>query len=181
VRRVQVGVETYMNTGTGELIDLPKFKIEGGDINFEKAWIWHLCDAYELVGNKSVEILNFLVEHRDNNNLVLISQRALADEVGVSTTTVSKIMKKLKSHDIISMPQQSVYRINPEMMWKGTHKARMQVLYEYKNEKAHEVTPTDEERLQALARRSELLMNEIAKIQKEMQELTNEEREAAAE
>lgn len=137
-RRVQVGYETYMNTETGELVDMPKFVIKGGDINFEKVWIWHLCDAYELVGNKAISVLNYFFQNRDQNNLVIGSQRKIANALGVSSTTVANITSKLKANDIISMPQQGVYRINPEVMWKGSHRSRMQVLYEYRSEKSDE-------------------------------------------
>lgn len=187
-RRVQVGYETYMNTETGELVEMPKFVIEGGDINFEKVWVWHLCEAYKLIGNKAVTVLNYLFQNRDQNNLIMGSQRKIASDLGISPTTVASIIAKLKSHNVISMPQSGLYRINPEMMWKGSHRARMQILYEYRQEKANEEPPTREEKLQALNNKAELLMQEVAKIQVEMNSLrevedisSDHETEAAAE
>lgn len=179
-RRVQVGYETFMNTETGELVEMPKFVIQGGDVNFEKVWVWHLCDAYELVGNKAVLVLNYLFENRNDDNMVIASQRKIADSSKVSLTTVAKIITKLKNNDILSMPQQGVYRINPEVMWKGSHNARMQVLYEYKNEKKSEEPRTRNQKMQSLKNRSDLLMREVAKIQREMQDLIASEIEEAA-
>lgn len=178
VRTVQVGTETFMNTQTGELVDMPRLLIKGGDINFEKVWIWHLCEAYELIGNKAVEVLNYLVEHRDQNNLVISTQRKIADDIGIGVATVTRVLTKLKGSNLISMPQQGVYRINPDMMWRGDHRARLQVLYEYRSEKAQElpdkaVEPNIEDKMIELNKRSEMLLKEVAKIHQEMRKLTS--------
>lgn len=138
LQRVQVGYETYMNTKTGEVLEMPKLAIKGGDINFQKAWIWHLCDAYKFIGNKSVDILNFLFQERDSSNLIIASHVEIANKTETSEATVNRVMKKLKDHNILTMPKKGVYRINPDIIWKGSHQGRMHVLVEYENEKRQE-------------------------------------------
>jgi len=181
-RKVQVGYETYMNTETGELVEMPKFVIKGGDINFEKVWIWHLCEAYELVGNKAIYVLNYFFQNRDQNNLVIGSQRKIADALGVSPTTVASITAKLKANNILSMPQQGVYRINPEVMWKGSHHSRMQILYEYRSEKSAEGPLSLEEQkveivneLSILGKRFNTLQRRLEKLERSQNDSQEEE------
>lgn len=180
-RRVQIGYETYMNTDTGELLEMPKFAIQGGDINFEKVWIWHLCEAYELIGNKAILVLNYLFEHRDQNNLVMATQRKMAETLNVSPTTVANIIVKLKTNNILSMPQQGVYRINPEVMWKGSHRQRMQILYEYRSEKSSEEPRSTEDMKAKLVRELGILGKRLNELQLKLEELEKSETDAAAE
>lgn len=149
-RKVQVGMERYENLETGEVIELPQFVIKGGDFNFEKAWIWHLASAYKLIGNKSVEILNFLFENKNSENQIVMTQRIISEKTKIGIATVNRVMRKLKKCNVITAPQSGVYRINPEIVFRGSHENRMRVLVEYRNEKAKDPLPLNEQKAQSL-------------------------------
>ena len=176
-RLVEIGEEEWMNTETGEIETMPKLGIVQGDINFEKTWIWHLCDAYGLIGNKSIKVLNYLFENRNQENLIIATQRLLADKLELSLSTVTRSLKVLKKKDIISMPQQGVYRINPNVMWKGNHNTRMRVLYEYRDEKKAEKQepPTKEQRKKWLTNQVNTYKQQMDKLLREIENLDSEE------
>lgn len=167
-RKVDIGSENLYNRDTGEITQVPKIVVESGDVNFEKIWLWHLCDAYQLIGNKSVDVLNHLIETRNSENIVLGSQRKLADMCGVSIATFSRVMSVLKEHKIVTMPQQGVYRLSPEMIWKGGHQGRMQVLIEYKNEIAKQPPVTREQERKRLERELKDVVSQLDELKQKM-------------
>lgn len=131
-RQVVVGHETYMNQKTGEVIECEVISVEDRDFNFDKVWAFWLAQTLDLIGNSKVQVLTFLMENRDRQNRVVSTQRKLAEDIGVSLTTVSKTLKALQEIDAIRSPQSGVYVINPEFIFKGRHDNRMRVLMEYK-------------------------------------------------
>jgi len=183
-RKVDIGSENLYNRETGEITQIPKIVVESGDVNFEKIWLWHLCDAYQLIGNKSVDVLNHLIETRNSENVVLGSQRKLAEMCGVSIATFSRVMSVLKENKIVTMPQQGVYRLSPEMIWKGGHHGRMQVLIEYKNEIAKQAPTTKEQERKRLEKELLGAVGKLDEIKQKMLILSqsgSEDEEAAAE
>lgn len=183
-RKVEVGRETLLDQQTGELVDIPAIVIRGGDVNFDKIWVWHLCDAYKLVGNKAIDVINYMIEVRNRDNLIIGSQRKLAEDIGVSVPTLARVIKILKKHKIVTMPQQGVYRLSPDMIWKGDHQKRMQVLFDYKNEAKEEVPLSKEQECERLRKKHRSASEELKNLEKQINLLEEEERlleDAAAE
>lgn len=165
-RKITLNQSTsLMDLTTGEVFESSNFIIEDCDFNFEKAWLFHLADIFNLIGNKSIQILSYFFENKNNDNLVFCTQRGLANNLDISTATVNTVMQELKDNNIISMVQQGVYRVNPDLIFKGGHKKRMNVLFQYKKEK-------EEERSQNLSE-IDTLSKEIEETQKRLNKLVN--------
>lgn len=138
-RKININQSTQlMNLSTGELIESSNFIIEDCDFNFEKAWVLHLADVFDLIGNKAIQILSYFFENKNGDNLVFCTQRGIANNLEISQMTVNTVIHDLKEANIISMPQQGVYRVNPDLIFKGGHKKRMNVLFQYNKEKQDE-------------------------------------------
>lgn len=135
---VELTNEEFVNIKTGEVVSASTFIMRNVDFNFDKIWLFHLAEAYDLIGGKSVEILNFLMENRNSENLTICTQRGISKSLEVSLDTVTRVMTKLKEKNVISMPQQGVYRINPDIIFKGSNDKRMRILLEYRKEKETE-------------------------------------------
>jgi hypothetical protein len=77
--------------------------------------------------------------------------------------TVNTVIQELKEANIISMSQQGVYRVNPDLIFKGGHKKRMNVLFQYKKEKEEEKheKPSEEE---ILTKEIEETQNRLKKL-----------------
>jgi len=116
---------------TGEVVDEYVFKIEERDANFHKLWLWHLAAALDLIGNQKIKILSHILENTRQDNIFIGSQQAIADATETATQTVTITMKMLMVADIIKMQQRGVYMINPDVIFRGDAKKRMNILYEY--------------------------------------------------
>ena len=62
-----------------------------------------------------------------------MTQRKIADRSGMSLATVNKTIKSLCSGEIpfLQKINSGAYRVNPDVMFKGSHNARMGVVFDY--------------------------------------------------
>ena len=166
-----IGEEKYINSQTGEVVDFQVIDIrEETDANFHKIWLSHILSAFDELGNQKLKVLTYLLENMNKENLIIGTQRALADKIGVSYQTLSLTLKILREGDIIAMPQSGVIRFNPNIIFKGYHKRRMNVLYKYSAERnANEDTETPQHK------EYREYQNERKKKYKELKNLTREE------
>lgn len=164
---IELSTDSFMNTKTGEIVTASTFTMRSVDFNFEKIWLFHLADAYDLIGGKSIEILNFLLKNRNSENLTICTQRGIANSLNISLDTVVRVMTKLKDKDVISMHQQGVYRINPDIIFKGSSDKRMRILFEYRKEKESEKISEN----QPLKEEAEIL-SEIKSMTKNIERLS---------
>jgi len=164
-----IGKETYINSKTGELVDFQVIDIrEETDANFHKIWLSHILSAFDELGNQKLKVLTYLLENMNKENIVIGTQRALADKIGVSRQTLSSTLNILREGDIIAMPQAGIIRFNPNVIFKGYHNRRMNVLYKYSAERsAYEETPRQKEYREYQNRRN--------KKYRELKNLTREE------
>jgi len=127
-----VGKKEYIDVETGEVRELHEVSIEDADFNFEKVWLTHLAHAIDLISNQKIKVLVTLWKLKDYNNKITISQTDLAKKAGVSYQTVNITIRSLVDANILQMLYPSVYRINPQVVFKGSHNQRMAVLLDYK-------------------------------------------------
>ena len=130
-----IGTEQYVNTRTGEVEEHQVIQMTNTDFNFDKIWLSHILESLELIGNKKIKVLNYLLENKNSKNIVIATQRAMADELKISKTTVSQTIIALQESDFITQTQRGVYRINPDKLFKGGKNSRMNVLLKYNKEK----------------------------------------------
>lgn len=72
-----------------------------------------------------------MLETANRDNVILGTQRSIAQAVGVSVPTVNSTIKSLVSCNLLKMMQQGVYVLNPDVIFKGTRNNRMNVLLQY--------------------------------------------------
>lgn len=130
-----IGKEIYINQKTGEVEEFDVINFIDSDLNFQKIWLGHLLTALKLIGNKKIEVLSYLLKQKDYKNTVISSQRKIATELKISTKVVNETIKSLISVDAISMVQQGVYQLNPDIIFKGKHSQRMKILLDYNQTK----------------------------------------------
>jgi DNA-binding HxlR family transcriptional regulator len=125
------GNRTYIDQETGELVDCNVVRIEDADANFDKIWLGHILDAIDEIGNAKMKVLMFLISKRErSNNAVIMTTRELAKEIGISLDTVSRTLQALEKHGIINRKTGAVF-LNPNVVFRGRHKHRMNVLIKY--------------------------------------------------
>lgn len=148
-KRVKVvGTEEYINTRTGELEQMQVTSIEDRDFNFTKMWMKNFISTLDIVGNQKTRLCFWIIDHVDKENRLIGTYRTIASQSGMSLDTVRITMKLLMDADFMRKTQNGVYVINPNLVFKGTRNARMNVLNQFTS--AEYVPLSDEERLDNL-------------------------------
>lgn len=148
-KRVKVvGTEEYINARTGELEQMQVTSIEDRDFNFTKMWMKNFISTLDIVGNQKTRLCFWIIDHVDKENRLIGTYRTIASQSGMSLDTVRITMKLLMDADFMRKAQNGVYVINPNLVFKGTRNARMNVLNQFTS--AEYVPLSDEERLDNL-------------------------------
>ena len=130
-----VGKQRYLNTQTGELEEMDVITVEERDFNFHKLWLHNLLATVDLIGNQKVKLAFWIIDHLDSENKLIYTFRQMAEETGISLDTVSKTMKALMDCDFLRKKQNGCYIVNPDVLYKGRHQGRMNVLIKYRDTK----------------------------------------------
>jgi len=127
----KVGTAEYLNQATGEIEQFNIIEEHDQDFNFEKIWLGHLLQSLDVLGNAKIKVLNYLLANKNSDNQIIATQRVLAEKVGVSLPVVNETIKKLVDSNAISKVSSGVLMLNPEVVFKGNHKKRMNILLRY--------------------------------------------------
>ncbi len=127
-----IGTEQYVNCATGNIEDFNVISQHDQDFNFEKFWISQIMFAIDEFGSKKLQLLMHLLTTRDKgNNTVIKTVREIADETGISKETVSATLQILERNGIIKRKIGVIF-ISPDVIFKGGHNKRMNVLIQYR-------------------------------------------------
>lgn len=126
--------ECWVNNKTGEVIEVKEIQ-QSGDFNFNKIWLSILMQLLDCIGNKKTLVINYLLQNKNSDNLIIGTQRQIATQVGVSLPVVHDTIKAMISINAIKKTSIGVYQLNPNMIFKGKHQNRMNVLFKYQNTK----------------------------------------------
>lgn len=143
-RKVKVvGSETYINQRTGEVQEFNVVDIEDRDANFQKLWLGHILEAIQELGNAKMQVLMYLLSKRNPaTNMVIATQKEIAEAVGVHKNTVLETLKALTAHNIITPRKgiKGVVMLNPDVIFRGSRGNRLNVLLRYSEWKQMELT-----------------------------------------
>ena len=131
-----VGKQTYINQETGEMNEVQVIDIEERDANFHKIWLSHILNSIDLIGNQKTKLAFWILDNIDSENQLIMTQRKIAKNSGISLYTVSETLKVLMDSNFLQKINSGAYRVNPNVLWKGGKSAKMNVLFKYhQNEK----------------------------------------------
>lgn len=131
-----IGQQQYINADTQEVEDFEVINIEDRDFNFHKIWLQHIISSFELIGNQKIKLAFWIIDHLDRENKLTMTYRQIADKSGISLDTVRRTMQCLLDTDFLERINQGAYRVNPNMIFKGTRNNRLNVLYQYNDTKS---------------------------------------------
>ena len=131
-----VGKQAYIDQETGEMNEVQVIDIEERDANFHKIWLSHILNSIDLIGNQKTKLAFWILDNIDSENQLIMTQRKIAKNSGISLYTVSETLKVLMDSNFLQKINSEAYRVNPNVLWKGGKSARMNVLFKYhQNEK----------------------------------------------
>lgn len=126
-----VGTIQFINPQTGELEDFQVSDIEERDFGFFKIWMRDFISTLEIVGNQKTKVCYWIVDNINRENELTYTYRQIADETKTSLETVRTTMTALLQADFLRRKNQGVYVVNPDIIFKGGHKNRLNLLHRY--------------------------------------------------
>lgn len=126
-----IGTRNLVDTQTGEEINTTETVSGTQDINFHKVWLFNLIQTLDILGGKKIKVVNYILDNLDDSTNVLIAtQREIAQKSGVSLQTVSSTMKKLVDSNFLQK-RTGVYMVNPDILVKGKNPKRQYLLMRF--------------------------------------------------
>jgi len=99
-------------------------------------WLGHILELVEEVGNAKMVVLVWLLKNADGQNQIAASLREIASATGVGVATVQRLMVALAAADVVTRQgRYGAWRLNPDVVFAGSSKKRMNVLIRYRQEK----------------------------------------------
>ena len=157
-----IGTQQYINANTGELEDFHVKSLQDRDFNFTKVWLNSILQTLDMLGNQKTKVAYHIIDNLNKENQYIGTQRQIAEKTGISLKTVSVTMKALLNADFLRNLNSGVYCVNPDVLFKGTRPARLNVLQQYN--KAEEPSITDIEKIANLEKVIATAQKEIQKI-----------------
>jgi DNA-binding transcriptional regulator YhcF (GntR family) len=126
-----IGTQQYINADTGELEDFQVTSIEERDFNFHKIWMKNFVTTLDIVGNQKTKLCFWIIDNLDKENKLCMTYRQIAEKTGMSLDTIRITMRLLIDADFIRKHNAGVYVVNPNILYKGSRTARLNVLNTY--------------------------------------------------
>jgi hypothetical protein len=137
-RKVKVGMMEVINPKTGEIDKVPRLEMRSVDFNFNKIWLGHLLDAMEVIGNKKIQIMSWLLENRnEKDNHIYATHRMIAEETKSSLPTVTETLTIMQDQNVLMKHRNGVYQLNPDLVFMGENEDRMDIMMSYKKTKTY--------------------------------------------
>lgn len=128
------GTRRLIDSETGEIIEAQTIVKTAGDAGFHKVWLHHILEAVDEVGNAKMRVLMWLLTKANSQNQVLATYKEISEATGASVRTVAALMAALRSANVITETRRCVWRLNPDVVFRGDHNKRMAVLIKYQDE-----------------------------------------------
>ena len=159
-----MGQMPFINATTGEIENFQVTDIEERDFNFTKVWMKNFITTLDLVGNQKTKFAYWLINNITKENIIPMTYRVMADKSGISLSTVRDTMGVLLDSGFFKRLSIGCYIVNPDIIFKGTRNARLNILNRYNQ--AEYVPLTDQQKLNNI-------MNSINQLQSQAQYLVN--------
>lgn len=132
-----------MDMETGEVMLVDQItKRRYGTKNFWKCYLMDFLTVLGIIDSRQLDVFVYIAENTNPSNNTFIGTYAkISKDVGVSSRTIAKIMKKLQENNFIKKVQNGVWLVNPNILMKGgDHKRQILLSYYESDEPADEIT-----------------------------------------
>ncbi len=126
-----VGVQDYIDSTTGEVVPMIVSEMEDRDFDFHKVWMKNFLLTMDEIANKKMTVAFWIIENLDKENKFIFTQRELSSATGVCLDTVSKTLALLQKGNFLKKIRYGRYMVNPDIMYKGSHRSRMGIVFDY--------------------------------------------------
>jgi hypothetical protein len=133
-----IGYKTLIDPDTGETYPMQINVVEDRDFNFHKIWFQHFVNSIDGIANQKLRLAFWIIDNLNKENQLVMTQRVIAEKTGISYETVNRTMKTLCKKDkksgtaFLQKMHGGAYRVNPEVIFKGSYSNRMGICYQYR-------------------------------------------------
>jgi DNA-binding transcriptional regulator YhcF (GntR family) len=152
---------SYTDNQTGEVHTVPVMNHQKGKSNFEMIFYGHFLEILNDLGNKKIQVLQYIVKNRSKaENIFIGTQRDIANALGINVMTVNKTLVILEDKGVIKTKTGVIY-IDDDLVCDGRFKDRIMHVY---NSIEEELTPEEQKaKLEREIRRKEGELKELEK------------------
>lgn len=125
---IQVREQEYyqqINPDTGEIIgDIRRVDVvvkEVPRVGFAITYLSSIINLIDSIGNKKMQVVKYVLQNMDSNNILLQTVREIADGCKCSVQTVNDTLKLLESAGIVARKTGAVM-LSPKLVHKGNVK-----------------------------------------------------------
>jgi hypothetical protein len=131
-----IGHKNLIDPDTGEHYPVQLNVIEERDFNFHKIWLQHFVNGIDSICNQKLRLAFWIIDNLDKENKLVMTQRSIAKSTGMSYQTVNRTIKALQQGEppFLHKMHSGAYRVNPDVIFKGSHSNRMGICYEYRTD-----------------------------------------------
>lgn len=131
---VEIDIDALNETGElkiiGEPIIAPTITTKVPRGKFEIVYTADLFEIVEKLGNQKMQVLKYLLDNKDGNNSLNITNSELAKNVGCSRPTVVETLKIMSEAKLVTR-KNSVIIISPKLMVKGNQMREAYLMRKY--------------------------------------------------
>jgi len=133
-----IGYKELVDPETGETYPMQVNVVEDRDFNFHKIWFQHFVNGVDGIANQKLRLAFWIIDNLNYENQLVMTQRSISDNSGISYQTVNRTMKTLCKKDkksgtaFLQKMHGGAYRVNPEVIFKGSYSNRMGICYQYR-------------------------------------------------
>ena len=115
---------TYMviDRVTGEELNVDIFIEKASTAGWQKAYAKTVSEYIKCGDGKSVDLLAYIIENKEYNNIINGTQREFAQKAGVSLDVVTRTMRALQKKKLIKLVRSGCYMVSPKIMMNGNKK-----------------------------------------------------------
>ena len=123
----------YIDPDTGEIVPFQEVQIEDRDFNFHKVWLEHFLNSLDGISNQKMRLAFWIINNLNSENQLVMTQDKIAELSKMSIATVKRTMKSLQESTppFLVKINSGAYQVNPDIVWKGSHKNRMGICFTY--------------------------------------------------
>ena len=136
-RKIRFERDVFIRKSNGEEIDaVVEIQETNKHQGFEMVWLGTLLSTLDIIGNKPLKVATYLIRKRNRlDNTVIATAKEIAYQLNISELTVKKTLKMLREAGFIVMIRRGVYRINPNVVWRGYKDKKEAIVILFQNER----------------------------------------------
>ncbi len=126
-----IASKNFIDEDTGEVIPFAITMMEDKDFDFHKVWLQNLITTMSGITNRKMELAFWIIAHLNKENQLIYNQKQMAELTGLSKDTVTKTISALIESNFLIKLRSGCYMVNPDVMYKGSHRSRMGIVFDY--------------------------------------------------